>query len=72
MEADAIDRELETDFRSSLASGDQNAFGTAAERYRRRSHVHCYRMVGSLEDAISARLLPDERTPGPVGGREVR
>src|SRR5215211_508856 len=30
---------------------DESAFVALAERYRRQLHVHCYRMVGSLEDA---------------------
>jgi RNA polymerase sigma-70 factor (ECF subfamily) len=31
--------------------GDEAAFGALAERYRPELQVHCYRMVGSLEDA---------------------
>src|SRR5919202_3263704 len=34
-----------------IRSGDERAFVALAERYRRALHVHCYRMVGSLEDA---------------------
>ena len=34
-----------------IRSGDEAAFVALAERYRRPLHVHCYRMVGSLEDA---------------------
>jgi RNA polymerase sigma-70 factor (ECF subfamily) len=31
--------------------GDAAAFVALAERYRRQLHVHCYRMLGSVEDA---------------------
>src|SRR5918996_2102232 len=36
---------------AAIRAGDESAFVTLAERYRRQLHVHCYRMVGSLEDA---------------------
>jgi RNA polymerase sigma-70 factor, ECF subfamily len=32
-------------------AGDDAAFTSLVERYRRELHVHCYRMVGSFEDA---------------------
>lgn len=34
-----------------VRSGDEAAFGALAERYRRQLHVHCYRMLGSFDDA---------------------
>jgi RNA polymerase sigma-70 factor (ECF subfamily) len=34
-----------------IRADDEPAFLALAERYRRQLHVHCYRMVGSLEDA---------------------
>jgi RNA polymerase sigma-70 factor (ECF subfamily) len=32
-------------------AGDESAFATLAERHRRELQVHCYRMLGSLEDS---------------------
>jgi len=36
---------------TAVRSGDQAAFTEIAERYRRQLHVHCYRMLGSFDDA---------------------
>jgi DNA-directed RNA polymerase specialized sigma24 family protein len=30
---------------------DEHAFGTRAEPHRRELHVHCYRLLGSFEEA---------------------
>src|SRR3990170_4580615 len=36
---------------SGLGEVDEPAFSELAERHRRELHVHCYRMLGSFEDA---------------------
>src|SRR3712207_3923614 len=36
---------------SGLGEVDEPAFSGLAERHRRELHVHCYRMLGSFEDA---------------------
>ena len=37
--------------RSGLGEVDEPAFSGLAQRHRRELHVHCYRMLGSFEDA---------------------
>ena len=36
---------------AAATAGDQAAFATLVERHRRELHVHCYRMLGSFEEA---------------------
>jgi RNA polymerase sigma-70 factor (ECF subfamily) len=45
------DRQLEELGVSGLGEIDETAFSGLAERHRRELHVHCYRMLGSFEDA---------------------
>jgi RNA polymerase sigma-70 factor (TIGR02960 family) len=36
---------------ASARAGDESAFAMLVDRYRRELHVHCYRMLGSFEEA---------------------
>jgi RNA polymerase sigma-70 factor, ECF subfamily len=40
-----------SDIDIAIRDGDQSAFSAFVERHRRELQVHCYRMVGSLQDA---------------------
>jgi RNA polymerase sigma-70 factor (ECF subfamily) len=47
----SVDTRLEELGVSGLGEVDEPAFTGLAERHRRELHVHCYRMLGSFEDA---------------------
>ena len=36
---------------AAATAGDEAAFGRLVERHRRELHIHCYRMLGSFEEA---------------------
>jgi RNA polymerase sigma-70 factor, ECF subfamily len=53
-------------------AGDQSAFAVLAESYRRELQVHCYRMLGSFEDAedlVQETFLRAWRKRGSFEGR---
>ena len=57
-----------------IRSGDEAAFVALAERYRRQLHVHCYRMLGSFdeaEDVVQETLLRAWRARASFEGRSL-
>lgn len=49
--ASATTTHAETDVLGAIRAGDEPAFAALVERYRHQLHVHCYRMVGSFDEA---------------------
>jgi RNA polymerase sigma-70 factor, ECF subfamily len=59
---------------AAVRAGDQAAFVALAERHRRQLHVHCYRMLGSFEDAedlVQETLLRAWRSRSSFQGRSL-
>ena len=59
---------------AAIRAGDETAFGALAERYRRQLHVHCYRMLGSFDDAedlVQETLLRAWRARASFEGRST-
>jgi RNA polymerase sigma-70 factor (TIGR02960 family) len=67
-----LERVLTTDLITRARAGDSEAFRELTEPYRRELQVHCYRMLGSFqdaEDALQETLLAAWRGLGGFEGR---
>jgi RNA polymerase sigma-70 factor (ECF subfamily) len=59
---------------AAVRAGDASAFAALAERYRRQLQVHCYRMLGSMDDAedlVQETLLRAWRSRAGFEGRSL-
>ena len=63
---------MTADLISRARAGDGDAFREAIARYRRELHVHCYRMLGSFQDAEDALQDPLLAAWEGLGGFEGR
>lgn len=69
-----VDMTVEEVHVSELADVDEAGFAELAERHRRELHVHCYRMLGSFqdaEDAVQETFLKAWRARGSYEGRST-
>jgi RNA polymerase sigma-70 factor (TIGR02960 family) len=69
-----VDTDVEEVGVSSPDDMDEASFTAAAERHRRELHVHCYRMLGSFqdaEDAVQETFLKAWRARGTYEGRST-
>ena len=59
---------------AAIQASDEAAFGDLVEGYRRQLHVHCYRMLGSFDDAedlVQETLLRAWRARATFEGRSL-
>jgi RNA polymerase sigma-70 factor (ECF subfamily) len=67
-------RVTEVDAVAAATAGDEAAFGELAERFRHELQVHCYRLLGSFEDAedlVQETFLRAWRKRGSFRGRST-